>query len=63
MPTYYNVMKNDNKDISIDILCLLTNSFAMQSSTLSLNTTVKYKMLRNLNCKVFVKRKLITLMK
>ena len=23
----YNVMKNDNKDISIDILGLLTNSF------------------------------------
>ena len=61
MELYNNAMKNNSKEIlSIDILCLLSNSFV--SAVFNISIIQQLTMLGKLSRKIFVKRKLITLM-
>ena len=61
MELYNNAMKNNSKEIlSIDILCLLSNSFV--SAVFNSSIIQQLTMLGKLSRKIFVKRKLITLM-
>ena len=61
MELYNNAMKNNSKEIlSIDILWLLSNSFV--SAVFNISIIQQLTMLGKLSRKIFVKRKLITLM-